>query len=190
PVELEVIVADVVVRESVRHKFTIPLGPPLPGFVAAPARVIAGEEPVRLYNAADSKARQLAELAGGTVLDILGGAGGWSAVAAGAGRRAWLPSDLVKPGEALAKAIKLPERPALLVQPPVMAAEPPAPVAASDTVEIRGTARHEGRVRDVVVAVKPPGTAQVERKLDYRANPAHQGDAARSLEFAAQVPLS
>jgi carboxyl-terminal processing protease len=190
PVELEVIVADVVVRESVRHKFSVPLGPPAAGFVAAPARAVAGEEPVRLYNAADSKARQLAELAGGTALDILGAAGGWSAVAVGAGRRAWLPTDLVTLSEPVGKAAKLPERPALLVQPPVIEVEPLARVAASDTVELRGTARHEGRVRDVVVAVKPPGTAQVERKLDYRANPAHQGEAARSLDFAAQVPLS
>ncbi|MBZ5707952.1 MXAN_5808 family serine peptidase [Nannocystis pusilla] len=191
PVELEVIVADVVVRESVRHKFDVPLGPPASGFVAAPARVVAGEEPVRLYNAADSHSRQLSELAGGTALDILGSAGGWSAVAAGPGRRAWLPSDLVKTGGPAGKgAAKLPDRPALLVQPPVIEVEPVAPVATTDAVEIRGTARHEGRVRDVVVAVKPPGTAQVERKLDYRANPAHQGDAARRLEFSAQVPLA
>ena len=189
PVELEVIVADVVVRESVRHKFDVPLGPPASGFVAGPARVVAGEEPVRLYNAADGQARQLAEVAGGTALDILGTAGGWSAALAGPGRRAWLPSDLVKAGGAPGKGGKLPDRPALLVQPPVIELDPVAPVAAGATVEIRGTARHEGRVRDVVVAVKPPGTAQVERKLDYRANPAHQGAAARSLDFSAQVPL-
>ncbi|MCY1061342.1 MXAN_5808 family serine peptidase [Nannocystis sp. SCPEA4] len=191
PVELEVIVADVVVRESVRHKFDVPLGPPASGFVAAPARVVAGEEPVRLYNAADSHSRPLAELSGGTALDILGSAGGWSAVAAGPGRRAWLPSDLVKTGGPAGKgAAKWPDRPALLVQPPVIEVDAVAPVNTTDVVEIRGTARHEGRVRDVVVAVKPPGTAQVERKLDYRANPAHQGDAARRLEFSAQVPLA
>lgn len=191
PVELEVIVADIVVRESVRHKFTVPLGPASVGFASAPGRVVAGDEPVRLYNAADNRARQFAELPGGVALDILGGAGGWSAVAAGPGRRAWLPSDLVKLADvAVGKPSKLPARPSLLVQPPVIDIEPLARVVAADAVELRGTARHQGRVRDVVVAVKPPGTAQVERKLDYRANPAHQGDAARSLDFSAQVPLS
>lgn len=188
PVELEVIVADVVVRESVRHKFHVPLGVAAPTFTAAPGHAIAGAEPVRLYNAADGKARQLAELPGGSAFDLVGAAGGWSAIEFGAGRRAWLPSDLVTPGVKTHPPTRPPTRP-LLVQPPIIDLQPVARVAAGDTVEIHGSARHDARVRDVVVAVKPPGTAQVERKLDYRANPAHQGEAARSLDFSAQVPL-
>lgn len=189
PVELEVIVADIVVRESVRHKFHVPLGPPAPAFAPAPAHAVAGGEPVRLYNAADGKSRQLVELPGGSAFELVGAAGAWSAIAFGAGRRAWLPSDLITlAADTTAPPTKIPPRP-LLVQPPRIDVEPVARVATTDTVEIRGTAHHEARVRDVVVAVKPPGTAQVERKLDYRANPAHQGEAARRLDFSAQVPL-
>lgn len=189
PVELEVIVADVVVRESVRHKFSLPLAAAGQAFAAAAGRVRAGDEPIRLYNAADGKAARLAELPAGTIFDSLGGAGGWTAVAAGPGRRAWLPSDLVRPLAGPGKAARLPDRPALLVQSPVIEVEPAARVTATDAVEIRGTALHPDRVHDVVVAVKPPGVAQVERKIDYRANPARQGDGARRLEFSARVPL-
>lgn len=189
PVELEVIVADVVVRESVRHKFSLPLVRAGKPFVAAAGRVRAGDEPVRLYNGADGKAERLAELPGGTILDILGAAGGWSAVEAGPGRRAWLPTDLVRALQGPGKPARVPERPALLVQSPIIEVDPAARVTGTDAVEIRGSAVHPVRVHDVVVTVKPPGPAQVERKVDYRANPARQGDAARRLDFSARIPL-
>lgn len=189
PVELEVIVADVVVRESVRHKFKLPLLAAAPGFTAAQGRVKAGSEPVRLYNAADGKAQQLLELPGGTSFDILGEAGAWKAVAAGPGRRAWLPGDLVQPFAGSGKTARLPERATLLVQPPAIELEPGARITSADTVEVRGSAAHPGRVRDIVVSVKPPGPSQVERKVDYKANPARQGEAAQRLAFSAQVPL-
>lgn len=188
PVELDILVADVQLRESVRHKFSLRVVPPPGRFAAAIGRMQVGAEAVRLYNAADGQARQLGELPAGSVLDILGAAGGWTAVGAGAGRRAWVPSELLGPA-AEARGAKLPERLALLVQPPVIEVEPAARVTGETAAVVRGRAVHPSRVHDVVVSVKPSGPGQVEQKIDYRANPARQGDAAQQLEFTARVPL-
>lgn len=189
PVELEVVVADVVVRESVRHKFQLPLVAAGAPFIAKPGQVQANGDLLRLYNGADSKARLLGELPSGSLLAILGAAGPWTAVDAGPGRRAWLPGDLVAPVADPGKPVPLPARKTLLVQSPVIEVESAVEVTAGEAIEIRGAALHPQRVHDVVISVKPPGPAQVERKIDYRANPARQGAAAQRLAFSARVPL-
>lgn len=189
PVELEVVVADVLVRESVRHRFTVPLGRESTAFVAAPGRAQAGDEPIRLYNAAAGTAERLQELPGHTTFDLLGETKGWKALAAGPGRRAWLPSDLLQPLAGSGKRLPLPPRPALLVQAPKIDLQLASAVTPNASLEIRGSAAHPTRVQDVVITVKPPGPAQVEKKVEYKANPARQGDDARSLSFSAEVPL-
>lgn len=189
PVEVEVIVADVVVRESVRHKFQLPLVAAGAPFIAKRAQVETNGDLVRLYNGADGKAHPLGELPPGSLLEVLGAAGGWAAVDAGPGRRAWLPGDLVRPAAGTGKPAPVPARKTLLVQSPVIEVEAADRVTASEAVEIRGAALHPNRVHDVVISVKPPGPAQVERKIDYRANPARQGAAAQRLAFSARVPL-
>ena len=65
-----------------------------------------------------------------------------------------------------------------------------AKAAVRAAFEIRGAARHPLRVHDVLVTVKPAGVGQVEQKIDYEANPAHQGDAAQQMSFSARVPLA
>jgi carboxyl-terminal processing protease len=64
-----------------------------------------------------------------------------------------------------------------------------ARVTKAAAIELRGTITHKERARDVVVLVRPPGTAQVDRKVYFGANDASDGEAARTLSFAASVPL-
>lgn len=189
PVDLDVVVADVVLRESVRHKFAIKLAPAGPAFTAEPGKARVGGESARMYNGAGNTARQLGEIPAGARLDLLGKAGNWSALSAGPGRRAWLPSDLLQPADGKGPG-ETPARSFRLVEPPALAIEPIAPVTREATIEIRGTARHPVRVHDVLVTVKPPGVGQVEQKVAYEANPARQGDPARQMSFTARVPLA
>lgn len=190
PVTFDVVVADVQLHESVRHKFKLDILPAAGAatFTPAPEQVRVGGEVARLYNAADGKARQVGEIVAGTPLDLVGRAGGWGAVSAGPGRRFWLPGDLLQPGDR--KGGELPARAAMLVQPPALTIEPATQVTDAAEIEIRGTARHPLRVHDVLVTVKPPGVGQVEQKVDYEANPAHQGAQAQQMSFSAQVPLA
>ena len=189
PVSFDVVVADVQLHESVRHKFKLDIVPAGAGFHAAAEKQRVGSEQIRLYNAADGKASVVGELPPGAQVELLGRVGGWGAVSAGSGRRFWLPGDLLQPGDGKGTT-EQPTRMAALVQPPVLALEPAAQVTDAAEIEIRGTARHPLRVHDVLVTVKPPGVSQVEQKIDYEANPARQGDGARQMSFSAQVPLA
>ena len=189
PVSFDLVVADVQLRESVRHKFDLAVLGNLPAFVAASKNSRVGAEPLRLYNAANGKAPQLGEVPAGTQLNLLGHAGGWAAVAAGPGRRAWLPADLLSPGES-PNHTELTARSFLLVQPPTLSLEPTLQVTRDDSLELRGSASHPVHVHDVLVTVKPAGIGQVEQKIDYEANPARQGDGARQMSFSARVPLA
>jgi carboxyl-terminal processing protease len=189
PVTFDVVVADVQLHESVRHKFKLNILPTSADFTAAAAKQRVGGEPIRLYNAADNHARQIGELAAGAQLDVLGRVGGWSAIAAGPGRRFWLPADLLQPGDGKGTT-ELAARSALLVQPPVLTIEPTGQVTDAPEIELHGVARHPLRVHDVLVTVKPPGVGQVEQKVAYEANPARQGEGAQQMSFSARVPLT
>lgn len=189
PINLDVVVADIHLRESVRHKFELKLAPPGPTFAPEPGKARIGGESARMYNGASNTARQLGEIPAGVRLDILGKAGNWSALSAGPGRRAWLPSDLLQPADGKGPG-ETPARPFRLVEPPALTIEPTAQVTREPSIELRGTARHPTRVHDVLVTVKPPGVGQVEQKVDYEANAARQGDPARQMSFTAQVPLT
>jgi carboxyl-terminal processing protease len=188
PVTLDVVVADVALHQSVRHKLKLGILPPSTNFVPESTKLRVGGEPVRVYNAADSHARQVGELAAGAQVEILGQLGGWSAVSAGPGRRFWLPGDLLKSGDGKGTSEQA-ARAAMLVHPPVLAIEPTGQVTSDAEVELRGTARHPVRVHDVLVTVKPPGVGQIEQKVAYEANSARQGDGALQMSFSARVPL-
>lgn len=188
PVTFDIVVADVHLRESIRHKLDLGVFGQTASFAAAPTQRRVGGEAARLYNAAHGNARILGDIPAGARLDILGLAGGWAALSAGPGRRAWLPADLLQPGSDPGKS-EVPTRAFMLVQPPVLTLEPTIQVTRDEFIEIRGTATHPVRVHDVLVTVKPAGVGQVEQKVDYEANPAHQGDPAQHMSFAARVPL-
>ncbi len=189
PVSFDIVVADVQLRESVRQKFELAVFGQTTAFIAAPEQRRVGGEPARFYNAAHGNAAQLGEIPAGARLDILGLAGGWAALSAGPGRRAWVPADLLQPAADKGKA-EVPARPFMLVQPPTLTLEPTTQVTTEAVVELRGLARHPQRVHDVLVTVKPAGIGKVEQKVAYQANPAHQGEAAQQLGFSARVPLA
>ena len=189
PVSFDLVVADVQLRESVRHKFDLAVLGNLPPFAAAAEKIRVGAEPVRLYNAANGKTPQLGEIPAGAQLDLLGRAGGWAAIASGPGRRAWLPADLLGPADGRGTT-QPPARGFMLVQPPTLTLDPTTQVTRDDSIEVRGSARHPVRVHDVLVTVKPAGVGQIEQKIDYEANPARQGDAAQQMSFSARVPLA
>jgi carboxyl-terminal processing protease len=189
PVSFDLVVADVQLRESVRHKFDLGIHAQTPAFAAAAEKARVGAEPARLYNAAHGNARQLGEIPAGAQVDLLGRVAGWAAITTGPGRRAWIPADLLRPAQGKGTTEPL-RRDFMLVQPPALTVEPPAQVTDDAFIEIRGAARHPQRVHDVLVTVKPPGVGQVEQKVDYEANPARQGAAAQEMNFSARVPLA
>ncbi len=189
PVSFDIVVADVQLRESVRHKFELAVLGQTPAFTPGPEKVRVGGEPARLYNAAHGNSRQLGTVPAGAQLDLVGRAGGWAALASEAGRRAWLPADLLRPADGKGTT-EPPTRAFALVQPPTLSVEPATQVTVEPEVELRGVARHPLRVHDVLVTVKPPGVGQVEQKISYQANPARQGEAAQQMSFSARVPLA
>jgi len=192
PLELDLMIADVDLREAARDRLELRIVKPRPKFVAAAGRrpkVRIKEEGARLYNGADGKSAVLAELAGGAILEIVGEADGWLALELEPGRRAWVPADLTEEAPAKAKRSPLPERSALLVRPPQISLAQVPTVVKGATVTIAATITHPRRVRDVVVGVAPVGPTEVENKVFFKANPARNGDGARSLVISTAVGL-
>lgn len=193
PLELELIVGDAILQESVDDKLRFRIVPGRDGVVEVEGqrrRTVTSEEPCRVYNGADSSTPVVAELATGAVIEVSGAAGDWLAVDGerGEGRRLWVPSDVVEVG-GNGSIARVP-REHRMVDPPVLELTEIPGVVTGDSVEIRGIGRHHVRVRDVVVTVRASGPSQPERKVFYLANRAIEGDEAKTLEFSAKVPLS
>ncbi|KIG18287.1 carboxyl-terminal protease [Enhygromyxa salina] len=193
PLELELIVGDGVLHESVDDKLRFRVIPGRDGVVEIEGerrRSFQGEGLLRVYNGADGSTPVVAELPPGAVFEVTDVAGEWLAIRGerGEGRRLWIPQDMVEVGGK--GALTRVPREHRMVDPPVVSLGEIAGVVTGDTVEISGVAHHHLRVRDVVVTVRPSGPAQPERKVFYLANRALEGEAAKSLEFSTQVELS
>ncbi|GEM_PF-886922 len=209
PLELELIVGDAVLRESVDDKLRFRI---VPGRDAAvlrdhPSRWTArGEDGIRVYNGADGSAPVVAELEAGSVLSITAEVDGWLALdgARGEGRRLWVPKDLFESGGGAITALPKVHR---MVDPPVLVeltaggqtvdGDPEGEgdagrpgVVSGPSVTIAGLVEHHIRVRDVVVTVRAAGPAQPERKVFYLANRALDGGPAKQLRFSTEVPLA
>ncbi|MCA9683236.1 MAG: hypothetical protein KC457_13635 [Myxococcales bacterium] len=198
PLELELVVGDGIVRETVDDKLPFRI---IPGRDAvtevegARKRVVAeSHAPARIYNGADASAPVVAELPAKAVVEVSGAAGDWLALEpaglAGQGRRLWVPADVLEEGGGGSPAKLAQEH--RMVDPPVLELAPIGVdgVVQGATVTVAGVARHHHRVRDVVVIVRALGPAQVEHKVFYLANRALEGEEARSLEFSTEVPLA
>lgn len=193
PLELELIVGDGILRESVDQKLRFRIVPGRDGVLEVEGqrrRTVTSEEPCRIYNGADSSTPVVAELATGAVIEVSGVAGDWFAIDGerGEGRRLWVPADVLEAGGDGSPA-RLP-REHQMVDPPVLELGEIPRVVAGDSVDIVGVGRHHVRTRDVVVTVRASGPSQPERKVYYLANRAIEGDEAKTLEFSANVPLS
>jgi carboxyl-terminal processing protease len=190
PLELDLMVADVQLRESARHRLRPRISEARPPFVAAAARYRVKDEGARLYNGADAKSPVLGELAAGYVFESTGASGGWLAIALAPGRRAWIPADLAEEAGPRDRAAPPPARPALVVEPPKISIEAPPRTIAAAELELSIRAEHPRRLRDLVVSAQPVGPAQVEDKVLFFANPAREGDASRSVATTAKIPLT
>lgn len=193
PLELELIVGDGVLRESVDDKLRFRVIPGRDGVVEVEGerrRSFQGEGLLRIYNGADGSTPVVAELPARAVVEVTDVAGEWLALQGerGEGRRLWIPQDMVEVGGKGALASVSREH--RMVDPPVVSLGEISGVVTGETVEIAGIAHHHVRVRDVVVTVRASGPAQPERKVFYLANRALEGDAAKTLEFSATVELS
>ncbi|MFV8750307.1 MXAN_5808 family serine peptidase [Nannocystaceae bacterium ST9] len=192
PLELELIVGDGLLHESVEDKLLFRL---LPGRDAIEAiegdrlRAVAGSEPLRVYAGADASMPVVAELEPGALVEVEGRAGEWLAIAGpkGQGRRLWIPADRVEAGaRGSAKPIALPLH---MVDPPKLEIQAVPEQVEGQRVTISGQASHATRVRDVVVIVQGSAPGQPQRKVFYLANPELEGPAARTLAFSTEVPL-
>ena len=191
PFELELIVGDGVLHESVDDKLLFRLVPGRDAITAITSdrfRRVAGDEPLRVYAGADASMPIVTELAPGSVIEVEGQTGEWLAMAGpkGQGRRLWIPADRVELAKGSAKPIELGQR---MVDPPKLTIEPVPEQVEGKRVQITGTASHATRVRDVVVIVQGSAPGQPQRKVFYQPNAELEGPAARTLAFTTEVPL-
>ncbi len=193
PLELELVVGDGVLHESVETKVRLRLLPGRDAIVTEIAgnrlRRVAGDELLRVYAGADASMPVVAELEPGTIVEIEGRAGEWLALAGpkGQGRRLWIPADRVEDGgRGSTKPLDLRSR---MVDPPTLALEAVPEQVEGLRVPITGVASHATRVRDVVVLVQGSAPGQPERKVFYQPNPELDGPNARTLAFTTEVPL-
>lgn len=206
PLELELIVGDGLLRESVDDKLRFRIVPGRDAIARneRPEKwTVSGDEPVRLYNGADASAPVVTEVPAGAVLEVTGTVDGWLAIAGpkGQGRQLWAPADLLERGGTGRPTTIASDR--RMVDPPVLDAitvdgasvdsgdvgDGHGGVVSSSSVALAGTASHPVRVRDVVVTVRASGPSQPERKVFYLANRALEGEGAKTLTFDAEIPL-
>lgn len=191
PLELELIVGDGVLHESVQDKLLFRIVPGRDAITELEGerrRKVQGDEPLRVYAGADASMPIVAELEPGAVVEVEGRAGDWLALAGpkGQGRRLWIPADRVEPADAGSAKPVAPER---MVDPPsIEVGDLPEQVEGA-VIRLTGQANHASRVRDVVVLVQGAAPGQPERKVFYLANSELDGPAARSLVFTTEVPL-
>jgi carboxyl-terminal processing protease len=195
PFEVELMIGDAQVRARAGDELRLRVLADAPALAAAVGSVrVTGGEPLRVYNGAHSSTPVVLELPEGTEVATVGQVGAWRVLeVTGQGRRLFVPADLGAVGGKLAgkpKADPLAglERDPLVLPPGLVIDELPR-VVKDDHVRLRGTATHPRWVRDVAVLVRPPGVAQIDRKVHYAANPASQGAPAQSLTFEVDVPL-
>jgi carboxyl-terminal processing protease len=193
PFELELAIGDGRMRTRAQDKLRLRVLPETPAFVAGAQQIRVDGEGLRLYSGAHASANISLELEAGAVLDTVGTIGKWRVIEAGLkGRRLFVPSDLGTeiPGAAEAAHAVKPDLLRVAVVPPQLDLEAVPRVTSADAFELRATASHPRRVRDVVVLVRPPGPSQIDRKVHYVANPSTAGDGARSFAFHTDVPLA
>jgi len=201
PFELDVLVGDGQVRESVSDKLRLRIVPRPETATYEPLKNTArvGDEPVRLYAGAHASTGVVTHAAPGTHLTVVGKSGDWIAVRGPDMRRLWVPADLIELGEKGTGGI---EREHLMVDPPRIAvAKMPARVNTA-SASVAGTITHPAQVRDVMIVVYPSDPTKPARKAHYAANPDFDPAAApepapegedpgeQSFQFSADVDLA
>jgi carboxyl-terminal processing protease len=190
PLELELVLGDAKLRTSTQDRLSFRVLTETPARAPVRKRVQVGGTDARLYAGAHPSSTVVATATAGVQLDVIGEQGGYLVVeGAGNGRRMFLPADLDGLAPAGARNTKLRAAPRIQVLPPTVDLDAVPRTTSSPTAKIAGTVRHVERARDVAVLVRPPGTGRTDRKVFYLANDATDAAGARSLAFAADVPL-
>jgi len=187
PMEVELIVGDATLRVRAQDRLRLPLSGRTPELAVESGHLtINGTEPLRLYRGAHPASGIVADVLPGSSVPVTGQLANYFVIADADGRRLFAPADLEgiqrKPGRG-GELSSVRYRPGVL--PPTIEVEPFARSTSSARLLLRGRVTHPGRVRDVVVLVRPPGPAQIDRKVQYIAG----GETATSLTFEADVPL-
>ncbi len=187
PFEVEFMVGDVRLRDSVSHKLRLQISPQGDTLAAEPAVVTATAD-LRLYAGAHPRSEVVGRAPAGTVLNTVGKMGAWRVLEKGlSGRRYFVPVDLTEVEGAGHQLDRVARRAAVV--PPRVTVENLPRRTAEGAVQVTGIATHPDRVRDVMISWLPSGTARMEEKVYYQANSQADGGGVSAMRFTAEVPL-
>jgi hypothetical protein len=178
--QLDLVVADTVLGESVTDKIKVKLAPPGPAPAAEDQSVTITRSEAVLREAPADQALVVGRAPKGTVWRSTGRIGAFQRVEIESGRPAFVAAADVAPGGAVHGSFV----PAWQVTPPVLTVTAPT-VVPGNTVHIKATASDDSEVKDVYVRVWNRDSKLPPKKVFYLRN---RGDKTH-LAFETDVPL-
>ncbi len=178
--QLELVVADTILGESVTDKIRVKIAPPGPAPSAADGTVTVPRHEAVLREAPSDSAQIVGYAPKGTVFKDTGKLGAFHRVEIEPGHPAFIASTDVTAGGKIAGTF----RPQWQVTPPLLSVAAPTMVP-GNTVHISGVATDNTQVKDVYVRVWNRDSKLPPKKVFYLPN---KGNKAR-LPFEADVPL-
>jgi carboxyl-terminal processing protease len=178
--ELQLMVGDRILRESVSDNITIRLAPQTDPVTPASGTVRVSGKQAPLREAPRDDALVVGKAPPGAAFTVTGRVGDFTRVALEADRFAFLRSSEVEPGGASNGQFE----PVWHVRPPVLTVNAPI-VTRADTVRVRGTAIDDEAVKDLFIRVWNRASKLPPKKVFYTLN-----DKSRAkLAFEADVPV-
>jgi carboxyl-terminal processing protease len=178
--QLDLVVADTVLGESVTDKIKVKLAPAGPAPAAQDQPVTITRSEAALREAPSDKALVVGHAPKGTVWKSTGRIGAFERVEIESGRPAFVATADVAPGGTVHGSFV----PEWQVTPPVLTVNAP-PVVPGNTVHIKATASDDSGVKDVYIRVWNRDSKLPPKKVFYLPN---KGDKTR-LAFETDVPL-
>ncbi|MEM6290727.1 MAG: MXAN_5808 family serine peptidase [Myxococcota bacterium] len=187
PLLLDLTVGDAQLRVAASDELSLRVLADAPALEEGPGVFTVEGDTVQLRAGAGPSAAVVATAPAGASLAVRGTAGKWRWLTdpADESRRWFVPADLksLVPSTGAAKTTGVVARRS--VQPPTLTFESVPSQTNAERITLRGVASHPERVRDVVVMVRPPGSAQADKKVDYFA----AAKDTTALSFEASLPL-
>jgi carboxyl-terminal processing protease len=181
--ELELMVGDTVLGESVTDKIHIKVAGPGAPIAPDTGIVTVSKADIVLREAPSDTALVVARAPKGTVFKTTGKVGAFARIEIEASRPAFISmGDAVAGGAVAAKGEFRPE---WHVTPPVLTVHAPT-VASGGSVRVRGMASDDHQIKDVYIRVYNRDSKLPPKKVYYQSN--HTGDRTK-LPFEADVPL-
>jgi carboxyl-terminal processing protease len=182
---LEMSVSDDDLNESVGEKLVFPVHVDAPAFTEATGWIRVGESDVPVHAGAAEDAAVLGTAGSGDELRVTGRSSSWVRVELAPGRPGFLPSDRVASLTGGAAASGFEER--WQVTPPRLVLTGEALEAKGDHWELRGSARDDERVKDVIVLVSNAAAKIDGKKILYASNRGKETQ--NQLDFSGRIPL-